>query len=432
MREDPALKAFLKAHTLDDGGIDMEMYLQDFCREMDLVRSGKKNTDHTVKMIPSDLGIFTVPEQETSVTVIDIGGTNVRSAVLSMGRQGIRIGERTSFLTPGITHDIDSEAFFSEIAEGVKNSLGADRIGICFSLAAKPTPDRDAIVMAGGKQLRITDIIGKKVGEGFRNALEQIGVTGKKDITVINDTVAAALAGQGEAFQNHAYSGFMGFIYGTGTNLCYREPSGLMINVESGAYCGFPTGDLDDLYDADLIDAGDDRFEKMVSGGYQGGLAEKILECAASEGLLTQETVRSIFQGDEMKKGSVRLSHIDSRDISTFSYGPYGDGKIAAACSCEQDRKRLIGLFDALTERSARLCCITITGALLHAQKKEQDRGPVWITAEGSTYLKQKGFREALEAHMEEFAGKKLSLSYEFHQVEDAVFKGIAAACLSR
>ena len=431
MREDPVLKAFLKAHALDDGSIDMEKCLQEFCREMDLVRSRKKSTDHTVKMIPTDLGVFTMPERETSVTVIDIGGTNVRSAVLTMDRQGIRIEERNSFLTPGIKDDIDSAQFFREIAEGVKSSLRTDRVGICFSLAAEPVPDRDAVVVAGGKQLRITDIIGKKVGESFQSALKEIGISGRKDITVVNDTIAAALAGQGEAFRDHVYGGFMGFIYGTGTNLCYREPSGLMINVESGAYCGFPSGDLDDLFDAELIDAGDDRFEKMVSGGYQGGLAEKILQCAAAEGLLTQETYRNIIQGEE-KNGPARQSQIDSRDISAFSYEPEGDGKIARACTCEEDRERLLELFDSLTARSACLCCITITGALMHTQRKGKSLAPVWITAEGSTYLKQKGFREALEARMQEFAGKRHSLSYEFHQVDDAVFKGIAAACLSR
>lgn len=434
MRDDPALKAFLKAHALDEHSIDMELHLQKFCREMDLVRSGKKSTDHTVKMIPSDLGVFAMPEKDTCVTVIDIGGTNVRSAVLTMGRQGIRIENRNSFLTPGITHDIDSEQFFREIAEGVKNSLGAERIGICFSLAALPAPDRDAVVVAGGKQMRITDLIGKKVGAGFLSAMGKIGISGKKDITVINDTVAAALAGEGEAFRfrDHAYGGFMGFIYGTGTNLCYREPSGLMINVESGAYCGFPAGDLDDLYDAELIDAGEDRFEKMVSGGYQGGLAEKILQCAAAEGLLTRKTYQNIFPENDKKKGLARQSRIDSRNISAFSQDPDGDGKIARACCCGEDRERLTGLFDALTGRSARLCCITITGALMHAGKRGQMHDPVWITAEGSTYLKQKGFREALEAYMDEFARKRHGLSYEFHQTEDAVFKGIAAACLSR
>ena len=68
--------------------------------------------------------------------------------------------------------------------------------------------------------------------------------------------------------------------------LAYQENDEVMINIESGAYCGFPTGDIDDLFDATLIDAGQDRFEKMVSGGYQGGLMSFILGKAVEENLL--------------------------------------------------------------------------------------------------------------------------------------------------
>ncbi|MBQ2494322.1 MAG: hypothetical protein II520_03700, partial [Bacilli bacterium] len=47
-------------------------------------------------------------------------------------------------------------------------------------------------------------------------------------------------------------------------------------------------------------------------------------------------------------------------------------------------------------------------------------------TAEGSTYLRQKDFREMLDACMVEYARRRHGLYCEFHPVSDAVIKGTA------
>jgi hypothetical protein len=185
------------------------------------------------------------------------------------------------------------------------------------------------------------------------------------------------------------YSGYVGFIYGTGTNICYREPSGELINVESGAYTGFPAGDMDDAYDKTLIDTGDDRFEKMVSGGYQGGLMMHILEKGAAEGMIRRTTYERLRD----------TGGITSKDISAFAKDPESSGRIADACAETSEKEFLLELFDLITERSARLCSIVITAALLRAGIGTDHKAPAFITAEGSTFLKQKDFREKLERH---------------------------------
>ena len=210
----------------------------------------------------------------------------------------------------------------------------------------------------------------------------------------------------------------MGFIYGTGTNICYREPSGELINVESGAYTGFPAGDMDDAYDKTLIDTGDDRFEKMVSGGYQGGLMMHILEKGAAEGMIRRTTYERLRD----------TGGITSKDISAFAKDPESSGRIADACAEASEKEFLLELFDLITERSARLCSIVITAALLRAGIGTDHKAPAFITAEGSTFLKQKDFREKLERQMDALAGEKYRLFWEFHTVENAVMKGIAAA----
>ena len=56
---------------------------------------------------------------------------------------------------------------------------------------------------------------------------------------------------------------------------------------------------------------------------------------------------------------------------------------------------------------------------------------PAFITAEGSTYRKQKGFQEQLERYLAESAGEKYGFSYVLKHVPDAVLKGTAIAALS-
>ena len=479
-----AAEQFLRRHHMCADQIDMEEQLQKLLKEMDQVRAGVLDRNgNRVKMIPSYIGSFHAPAHPTQVTVIDIGGTNVRSAVVTLGPGGtLRMDQRLSFLTPGVKEETDTAHFFRDIAEGVRSNLFTGHIGICFSLATIPQRDGDAVMCAGGKQIRIRDMIGKKVGQSFREALAGLGM--KADhyhITVVNDTVAAALGGQGE-MQHYNYSTYIGFIYGTGTNLCYREKeSGEMINVESGAYCGFPTGDIDDLYDQSMIDTGADRFEKMVSGGYQGGLMECVLHTAMLEGELSQPTYERILclnaSGKDTSSGQTafsdqtvpsgqmncsgrkavshqtessvqmnspagaRSSRITSRDISTFSIDPFGadhGGRIASACNSspdgEADRAFLYALFDGITARSACLCAVTLTAALMRSaaeNTRDTPSLPAFITAEGSTFAKQKDFRSMLEAFMSEFAAIRHGFSYEFHTIEDAVLKGTAISCLS-
>ena len=434
MKKDAAAcaAAFLKRHRMHADLIDMTAELQKFTAEMARVRDGSCGS---VKMIPTFIGSYSAPAKPVCVTAIDIGGSHVRCCRMNVVPGHVPVpGDQISFPTPGIKTAVTTRCFFEEIVKNVKDHLDTDHIAICFSLATIPDKNRDAVMVAGGKQLRITDMMGKKVGENFRKAIRDLGLKSDAPITVINDTVAAALGGQAQA-DGRKYRSFIGFIYGTGTNLCYREADAL-INVESGAYCGFPTGDLDDVYDLGMIDAGQDRFEKMVSGGYQGGLAQVVLKSAAAEGLITPETLGRIFRCTDLQEavpapGMARSARITPADISIFCADPTGRGLIADACSNEREREVLLHLFTGLTRRSAVLCAVTVTGAMLRSCPSGPPDAPFYITAEGSTYLKQTGFKEMLDAVLTDFALGQYSLPYEIHTVSDAVMKGLAAAALS-
>jgi hypothetical protein len=140
---DQEVLAFLKRHKLYAPDVDMEMELHKLLDEMDAVyrhpsletglyedgrqdgtdgASGKR-TDASpnsrpdarpdagrsmtflpgrVKMIPTYIGSFQPPAVPAAVTVLDIGGTNVRCASITVDQEGkCSVENRISFLTPG-------------------------------------------------------------------------------------------------------------------------------------------------------------------------------------------------------------------------------------------------------------------------------------------------------------------------------------------
>ena len=422
-----AARDFMTRHGMYYEQIDMETELQKFMAAME---ADFREKGRTGRMIPNYIGDYPAPVGEKTVTVIDIGGTNVRSARVTLGPHGLeRISGLCSFLTPGVAEETDTAGFYANVVEGVRRNLVSDEIGICFSLATIPQKDRDAVMVAGGKQIRITDMLGKKVGESFRQAMAERGLDRGQRITVINDTVAAALGGRAafEEKDRPVYSSYIGFIYGTGINMCYREPSGEWINTETAAYCTFPTGDIDDAFDAGLIDPGGDRLEKMVSGGYQGGLMSCILETAARENEISETTWAALC--DNAAAG--RRGPLSGADISAFTKDPAGDNMIANACADDRDREVIARICDLITERSARICTVVLTAVLIRSEAGRDPHAPVFITAEGSTYLKQAGFKEKLIRNMNAFARRGHGMYFELYNVQDVILRGIAVASLS-
>jgi hexokinase len=414
--------AFLAAHGMYYAQLDPERELRKFLTEM---QDGLLGRPSSLKMIPTYLR-EDAPASTEPVIVLDIGGTNVRGAVVCLRENGApEIRNRLSFPAPGMTAPVTSREFFRTIAEGIRPIIGESRrIGVCFSYATRPLVNKDAVVVAGGKQLKVPDLLGKPVGECLRAGLCEAGLDADKSVVVINDSVAATLGGRTKQTLRQ-FSGYVGFIYGTGTNICYSEPQesggGMIVNVESGAYCGFPTGDIDDRFDAGLIDVGQDRFEKMVSGGYQGGLMTAILHQACGETLVSPFCCERLSQ----------VRALQPREIDEYLNAPRGAGRLAACCGSESDRQTLCALMDGVTERSALLCAVSLCAALVRSGAGKDPARPAFITAEGSTFYASKDFSRKLEARMESLGAQTLGVHAEFFRVPDVTLAGTAIAGLS-
>lgn len=412
-------RTFLKNHgMLADA--PMERELERYLSEMENVLNGSAAS---LKMIPSYTGEYQPSRKPEKVIVLDLGGTNCRTALVTLmqGREAV-IEKYRSFPAPGMEREISLELFFDQIAA----SLGeiaeeSSCIGFCFSHACLPQRNGDAVFSAASKQLMVPELMGQPLGKSLRAALQRRGWKDDHRITVINDSVAVALAGAA-VDSSHSADGYLGFIYGTGTNTCYTEhlPDGeAVINVESGAYAGFPRGDLDDRFNSTLPEKETDRFEKMVSGGYQGGLIKTILTAGCEEGLFTHRTAENFSA----------LQAVSAKDISAFFERP-GESILAAACAETSDAEKLQYICNELTDRSARLSCITLTAALIKG--KAGLLADAYITAEGSTFSLQKGFRETLEGYMDQFTWKNHGIRSAFHVLDNAVLKGTAAAGLAQ
>ena len=217
------------------------------------------------------------------VLVIDIGGTNVRAALVEMDQGQARIvdGPVQSQVETGREHPVSAEQFFRSQAE-LASQLKVPPltpVGYCFSYPAATTSDVDAKLLAWTKGIRIPDVVGTAVGARLRRELKEQGMQPGR-LVVLNDTVAALLAGVSECGAD--FDRFIGLIAGTGYNMAgfmptckvtkldpreYRSDE-IAINLEAGNFRPPFATVWDDMLDAASDNPERQRFEKASSGFY--------------------------------------------------------------------------------------------------------------------------------------------------------------------
>ena len=430
--QDKATK-FLKQYSMDYQSIRVPEYAERFVQEM---RCGLEGGSGSLRMIPTFLSPVNRPKTGEPVIVLDAGGTHFRVAVVSFDQNYLPSVEKCQiYRMPGTDDELESDVFFSRIAEMILPVADqSDTISFCFSYACQPTPDRDGIIAEIGKQLRVKGLVGKKLGSELNKALQKAGCREEKRVVVLNDSVATLLGGV-LAAKDRRYDSYIGFILGTGLNASYVEKGGniprlsvdfcgqkLIINTESGNYDGFPSGQLDDAYDATLLDPGTWRYEKMVSGRYQGGLALTVIRQAAHDGLLSAGFCRQIKS----------VKELTSSQLDEFLDQPDGDNLLAHCCDGinAQDTLTVFYLADALAERAGKLVAANLAALMLKTGSGKNPLCPGCITADGSTFYKSRLFRKKLDYYVKQSLADEMGLYCEFNRVEDVNLLGSAVAGL--
>jgi len=270
------------------------------------IEEGLEKDGMEISCIPTHI----IPKKEITdgkVLVLDWGGTNFRAAIVEFKDGNARIIETLSKdkkyplsakETVGFDHNKLHEKMAGWIGELKQLDEKVTKIGYCFSYPAASRLNGDAILLRWTKGIDIPDMINRPVGESlmtYLNNHKDVKTT-FTDIKVINDTVACLFAGLSKI----GYDSYMGLIVGTGTNMASlmrldkieklknKESGSIPVNLESGNFCPPYLTIVDGLVDAMSNNKGQQRFEKVISGGYLGEIFKTVF---------MQEKIRYTFDG---------------------------------------------------------------------------------------------------------------------------------------
>jgi len=430
---------FLKSNGLDVGGINREELLRTFDCEM---TAGLKGESSSLAMIPSFISIDKEVNINQPVVVLDAGGTNLRTAVVSMNDQGVvDIGEFSKCAMPGTSGVLTKEQFFDAFADFVIPNLDhSETIGFCFSYAAEITPDCDARLLYWSKQIEVPSVVNTMIGSGLLECLARRGY--ERRVVILNDTVATLLAGKSMGL-TRGYSAYVGFILGTGTNTAYVErnanitkrsdldPAGSMaINVESGGFKNIKQCRFDKLLDQRTNDVGCYTFEKMISGGYLGSLGTVVLIEAAKAGMFSQSATVAILERD----GSVdcEWQPFSNKDLDDFcGNSPADDNPFLDPAYNDADKQMVRTLCSPVYERAAVLAAVNIASAIIKTGAGNDPAHPVCVNVDGSTYYRTltADFKQRVQGELKTLLEKR-NLSYELVHVAESPVIGAAVAGL--
>ncbi|MBM3465197.1 MAG: hypothetical protein FJX76_24125 [Armatimonadetes bacterium] len=363
------------------------------------VLDGLAENGREIKALPTFLG---PPEPEITgrAVVVDIGGSNVRAALVDLQGDGKFevLGGPIHDEAPGREGPLDAEGFFDAQARLVARLPGVSGLplGYCFSYPARNSPDGDATLIHWTKGMHVTGVEGTRVGKALVDALARHDVA-VPTVRVLNDTVASLLGGTA-GFAHEGYDRFIGLIVGTGTNMAgfFRQaqipkldvegPHDLMaVNLESGNYRPPHLCAIDDALDAESDNPGLQRLEKAVSGSYLPFVFQKV--CAVP--------------GFDPHKGSAQLVQMrDSRPDSP-------EGRAAAA----------------VLRRSAQLTAAGLAGVgtLYHGAEK------IGILAEGTLFWGDQKYAD----HVREILRELLDVPADLLRLQNVNLIGAGAAALT-
>jgi len=429
---------FLKSRGLDVNAIDRERLLDAFASEME---SGLKGAPSSLAMIPSFISLDRSVRTDVPVVVLDAGGTNLRTAVVTANAQGeIAIGEFSKRSMPGSDQEMSRDEFFEAFADFVApNLVHSDTIGFCFSYAAEITPECDARLLYWSKQIAVPSVVNTMIGAGLHEHLAQRGLD--RRIVILNDTVAALLAGRSRGLTRD-YSAYIGFILGTGTNTAYVEsnrnitkrsdldPNGRMaINVESGGFKNIEQCDFDRELDKRTNDPGAYTFEKMISGRYLGSLGTLVLLAAAEEGFFSDAGAQRLR---ELDCANSEWNPLSNKELDDFCGGASSSDNIfMESAFTSQDRALVKALCTPVYERASVLAAVNIAAAIIKSGCGNDPSRPVCVNVDGSTYYRTLtiDFEERVKSELRELMDAR-GLHYELVKVDDSPVIGAAIAGL--
>lgn len=424
--------SFLGANRLLASQVDEKEVLSFFASEMEKGLAGEESSLAMIATYATETESIKPGEK---VIVLDAGGTNFRTCLISFDDEGKSIIEdfqKTSM--PGVKSEVSAAQFFGILADNVERLIDkSDRIGFCFSYAATITEDHDGIPIVFSKEVKAPEVIGKPIVKGLLAELERRGHdVSKKKYSLVNDTVATLLACR--AGYHGPSSGSIGFILGTGTNTAYSEEISaigkihssqkgrMIINVESGNLA-LNLGPADESFFATTKNPGNYHFEKMISGAYIGPFAQHVISLAIGEG---------VFSKDFAERFS-KIGPLSTTEMSYYLEDCHRKDYKLVECvgDNEDDALALWLILRSIIERASKLTALNLTAAILRTDVGTNPRYPVIINADGTTFYKTAFMEEYTKYYLFEILEKGHGRFCHMVRIDDSPALGAAIAGLS-
>ena len=423
------VSAFLAAHNFVSH-VDVLTVAQAILFDM---RKGLKKEGADEDMIRTFCNPPEKSAKNQSVIVIDAGGTNFRSCLVTFDAAGVpSISEMEKTRMPGVERELSRTEFFEQIAtnlEHLKNK--SDRIGFCFSYPMEIQENGDGILLGFSKEVKAPEVVGAKIGECLKEALAAHGWNSIKRITLCNDTVAALLAGAACAGEGDRYSSNIGFILGTGMNAAYIQPDCDCCNIkkqiivcESGKFLRVNRSDFDVDFDKTTVKPGTFYLEKLCSGAYLGPVSWYALQAAAKDGLFSAKVSDAIL----------KLETLTLIEIDKFLHGPYNKecllGNILCECGTDDDADKIFQILDAIVERSARYSAAILTACAIQTGEGKNAAKPICILCDGTTFFKTYKVRERVYGYLDEVLTRQLGIYWNIVSCDNDITLGAAISGL--
>lgn len=424
------INQFLKKHLMHPENIDFAACMAACLSDMDAGLNGNRVS---FDMLPCYVSMGAeVKKAEQKVLVLDAGGTNFRISVAEWNdNDEISVQLLFKSMMPGVEKSVDVDEMFEIFAQRSLPYLSdIQKIGFCFSYAMDMEEDGDGKIKFLCKAIKIENATGKKIGKGLKNAILKNGNGERKEIKVVNDSVAVTLAMK-TIPDYKKYGGYIGMIIGTGFNICYVEKlsniktahpdfyreSEMLINMESDKFFKMTRGTFDIEYDQCSGDFGHPTM-KMITGAYLGNLCNLVLSGAAREGLFTDETNKRLMNVDNLK----------TEEISEFIDNPNGNSLLASCCVDRKDAEMVDEILLLVIERGAKLVA-AILAAVIQKSYCFRPGQLICICAEGTTIQKVPTMKDRICSYLREFTDAH-GYAFDMIHIPDATVKGSAITAL--
>ncbi|XP_048368708.1 hexokinase-2-like isoform X4 [Sphaerodactylus townsendi] len=371
---------------------------------------------------------------------LDLGGTNFRVLLVRV-RNGMRhsVEKHKIYKIPlDIMQGTGDELFdyivncISKFLEYIGMKGVSLPLGFTFSFPCHQNRLNEAILLKWTKGFKATGCEGEDVVCLLRDAIRRREEFDLNVVAVVNDTVGTMMSC---GFEDPYCE--VGLIVGTGSNACYMEEmknvelvegdeGRMCINMEWGSFGD--NGCLDDIrtefdvvVDENSLNAGKQRFEKMISGMYLGEIVRNILIRFTERGLLFRGRIserlktRGIFE-------TKFLSQIESDHLALVQVHSILQ-RLGLESTCD-DRIIVKEVCTVIARRAGQLCG---AGMAAVVDKIRENRGmdflKITVGVDGSLYKFHPHFSSVMHETVKQLSPK---CEVTFLQSEDGSGKGAA------